>query len=77
MLAEAPSRSARFRENGASLQRKGGKPAPCVNVFMGVDPALTGFIPPQAAFFQKFFFTFIRSDGNKIEAGQVIHDKGK
>ena len=77
MLAEAPSRSARFRENGASLQRKGGKPAPCVNVFVVVDPALPGFIPPQAAFFQKFFFTFIRPGGNKIEVAWVIHDKGK
>jgi hypothetical protein len=77
MLAEAPSRSARFREDGASLQRKGGKPAPCVNVFMGVDLAPPAFIPRQATLLQKFFFTFIRPGGNKIEAGQVIQDKGK
>jgi len=48
-----------------------------VNVFMVVDPGGPGFIPPQAAFCQKFFFTFIRPGGNKIEAAQVIHDKGK
>jgi hypothetical protein len=44
---------------------------------MVVDPAPPAFIPRQAAFFQKFFFTFIRPGGNKIEAAQVIHDKGK
>ena len=49
----------------------------CVNVFVVVDPSPPAFIPPEAAFFQKFFFTFIRPGGNKIEAAQVIHDKGK
>ena len=77
MLAEAPSRSARYREDGASLQRKGGKPAPCVNVFMVVDPAGPVSIPGRPLSSKKFFFTFIRPGGNKIEAGLVIHDKGK
>jgi hypothetical protein len=48
-----------------------------VNVFVVVDPALPGFIPRQATFFQKILFTFIRPGGNKIDAAQVIQDKGK
>jgi hypothetical protein len=77
VLAEAPSRSARFREDGASLQRKGGKPAPYVNVFLVVDPAPPAFIPWQGTFPQKIIFTFNRRGGNKIDAYQVIQVKGK
>ena len=73
MLAEAPSRSARYREDGASLQRKGGKPAPCVNVFMVVDTAGLGFIPLGMLSSQFSFFTLNHPGGNKIETGQVIH----
>jgi hypothetical protein len=35
---------------------KGGKPAPCVNVFMVVDLWGLVFIPWQANFFQKILF---------------------
>src|SRR5580704_4760287 len=49
------SRSARQRKDGAGLQRKGVKPAPCVNVFIGVDPARPGFIP-EGVFSSYFFF---------------------
>jgi hypothetical protein len=48
-----------------------------VNVFVVVDPSPQAFIPRQAVSLKKFFFTFIHGGGNKIEAGQVIHDKGK
>jgi hypothetical protein len=74
---QPPSRSARRREDGASLQRKGGKPAPCVNVFIVVDLAGPVFIPPTPLFCFIFFFPFNRPGGNKIEAGQVIQDKGR
>jgi hypothetical protein len=60
-------------QNGAGLQRKGVKPAPCVNVFIGVDPVGPGFIPLGVFSFLIFFFTFNRPGGNKIETGQVIH----
>src|ERR1700675_3537241 len=43
-------------ENGAVLQRKGVKPAPCVNVFIGVDPTGQGFIPPSHIFLLCIFF---------------------
>ncbi|HXH67338.1 MAG TPA: hypothetical protein VNI81_09060, partial [Candidatus Limnocylindrales bacterium] len=56
---------------------KGGKPAPRVNVFMGVDPPGQAFIPGLPVFAKKFFFTFIGLAGNKIEAGWVIQDKGQ
>jgi len=48
-----------------------------VNVFMVVDPAPPAFIPCRAISSRQFFFTFIRPGGNKIEAGQVIQNKGK
>jgi hypothetical protein len=73
LLAASASRSARQEKEGAGLQRKGGKPAPCVNVFMVVDTAGLGFIPLGVLSSQFSFFTLNHSGGNKIETGQVIH----
>jgi RNA polymerase sigma-70 factor (ECF subfamily) len=49
----------------------------CVNVFMVVDPDAPAFIPRLGTFFRKILSTFNRPWGNKIEAVQVIHYKGK
>jgi RNA polymerase sigma-70 factor (ECF subfamily) len=48
-----------------------------VNVFIGVDPAASVFIPSRRDFGFISFFDFYRPNGNKIEPGQVIQDKGK
>jgi RNA polymerase sigma-70 factor (ECF subfamily) len=48
-----------------------------VNVFMVVDPAAPAFIPRLGTSFRKILFTFNRPCGNKIDAAQVIHYKGK
>jgi len=59
------------------LQRKGVKPAPCVNVFIGVDHAAPAFIPQGVVSSHFSFFTSNGPGGNKIEAGQVVHYRGK
>jgi len=38
---------------------------------MVVDPALPGFIPGRPIFLKKFFFTFNRPGGNKIEPARL------
>ena len=44
---------------------------------MVVDPPGGAFIPRLPTFLQKFFITFNRPGGNKIEADKVIQDKGQ
>jgi RNA polymerase sigma-70 factor, ECF subfamily len=74
---QSPPRSAHGWGGWRGLTEKGGKPAPCVDVFIVVDPAGPAFIPPRPVSLPYFFFPFKHFGGNKIEAGKVIQDKGQ